>query len=205
MVWLTPAAAPMPSAPSTFYVASIRLAAVPTAAGDSRAFVRQQLGRWELAEQTDAAELIASELVTNAVTQARSARDAAARAAVRGHHVIGVQLRATGTGLFVEVWDRSHGTPAIPRQDPDAEDGRGLLLATSLSERWGTYHPLAGGKIIWCELTRKTPEPLTAEPPPQAPDTHPRMADVELELLDMALTQRILDRLIHPPEPGPAR
>jgi hypothetical protein len=60
--------------PRTLYVSSIRLAAVLTAVSLSREFVRQTLKHWQLEEQIDSAELIASELVTNAVKMSGTSR-----------------------------------------------------------------------------------------------------------------------------------
>ena len=38
----------------------------------------------------------------------------------------------------------------------DAEAGRGLEIVTLLSDRWGFYHPVGGGKVVWAALVTGT-------------------------------------------------
>lgn len=184
------------SAARTLYVSAIRLEAVLKAVGPSREFVRRTLRLWRLPELVDSAELVVSELVTNAVKSTgdpgREVRDATACPAV------GVQLRALGASLYVEVWDQGSGSPTIPEQTLGAEGGRGLFLVQALSTRWSVYRPSAGGKIVWAELALDEPEygPATAERTPMpAPSLHGPLAGGELEQADAALTQRVLDGL----------
>lgn len=155
--------------PSVLYVASIRLAAAFAAVSLSRDFIRRTLTAWELAEQIDGAQLIGSELVTNAVKMSGPA----------GSHVIGVQLRAAGGSLYVEVWDRDGGTPVIPAQSADAEGGRGLFLVEALSARWDVFCSAAPGKVVWAEL------PLGE----RAESAY----DAEWALAEAAFGQRVLD------------
>ena len=47
---------------------------------------------------------------------------------------------------------------ARPELAPDAEHGRGLLLAESLSTEWGTFPPgNSGGKVVWAALGGQLP------------------------------------------------
>jgi anti-sigma regulatory factor (Ser/Thr protein kinase) len=124
------------------YVASLRLDAVYAAVGLARDFIRRTLTAWQFAEHIDGAELVGSELVTNAVKMSGQA----------GSRVVGLQLRVVGASLYVEVWDRESGVPVIPEQSLDAEGGRGLFLVEALSARWDVYRPVAGGKVVWSEL-----------------------------------------------------
>lgn len=104
----------------------------------SRAFVRQAM-RARLGALADDAELVVTELVTNAVR----------------HGGPGVDLwvrRLSAGGLRLEVVDgRSGAPPTVQRPDDDAEGGRGLLIVQALARRWGTER-LAAGKQVWCEL-----------------------------------------------------
>jgi anti-sigma regulatory factor (Ser/Thr protein kinase) len=170
----------------------MRLEAAFAAVSLSREFIRKTLGDWQLSDQIDTAELMVSELVTNAV-KSTSVMDAAPK---QGD--IGVQLRAMETKLYVEVWDGGDGSPAIPEQALDAEGGRGLFLVQALSKRWGIYRPAVGGKIIWSELTLAEPvkPPLLIEElPVRDPGAHDPIAGATLELVDIALVQRVLDGL----------
>lgn len=74
-------------------------AALPTAAGLAREHVRAALADWGLSGFADVTELIASELVSNAVT-AYARMPASARLPL-----IRVCLITDGDVLTVEVWD----------------------------------------------------------------------------------------------------
>jgi anti-sigma regulatory factor (Ser/Thr protein kinase) len=185
-----------PSTPRGLHVASIRLDAVFVSVGLAREFVRKTLGDWQVSDQIDDAELMVSELVTNAVKSAGVAD------AVPKGEGIGVQLRAMETELYVEVWDGGEGSPGIPEQVLDAEGGRGLFLVEALSKRWGIYRPAVGGKIIWSELTLSEPvkPPYIGELPVRDPGAHGPMAGATVKLVDIALVQRVLDGLRNLPD-----
>ncbi|MFE9421657.1 ATP-binding protein [Kitasatospora sp. NPDC006697] len=103
-----------------------------------RARLRAALADWGLAELADTAELLASELVTNALL----------------HTGAGAVLDAAPTGaggLLVEVRDEGGGLPAPRSADADATSGRGLLLVEALADRWGV-RLRADGKTAWFEL-----------------------------------------------------
>ncbi len=85
------------------------------------------------------AELLVSELVTNAV-----------RATARP---ITVRLLRTDS-LLCEVSDDDHRLPRLREPGRDDEDGRGLFLVNHLAERWGTSR-VAGGKTVWFSLPVK--------------------------------------------------
>jgi len=178
---------------------------VLAAVGRSREFIRQTLGDWQVPDQIDIAEVVVSELVTNAVKGTRtstrtrtSSTDAAAEC-----EDIGVQLRAMDTELYVEVWDAGDGSPVIPEQTLDAEGGRGLFLVEALSRRWGVYRPVVGGKIVWSELALAEPVKLPSlieELPVHDPGGHGPVVGSRLEPVDIALVQRVLDGLRHLPD-----
>jgi anti-sigma regulatory factor (Ser/Thr protein kinase) len=184
--------------PRTHYIASLRLSAVLTAVSLSREFVRQTLQQWQLKEHIDSAELIVSELVTNAVKMTGIPDPEPKWSDIKGHHLIGVQVRIVDRSLYVEVWDSGTGSPVVPEQSPDAEGGRGLFLVETLSKRWDVYRPRSGGKVVWAELDVAKPPsaPLQADALPQRePGSHGPVAGVEMDLVDQALMQRVLDGL----------
>ncbi len=117
-------------------VAEWRLALEPGQVRTARTVTRGQLARWGLEGLTDLAELLVSELVTNALRAARQE----------------VRLRLMRVGkLLVEVSDDDHNLPQLRRADQDDEHGRGLALVSNLSRRWGTSRK-AVGKVVWFEL-----------------------------------------------------
>jgi anti-anti-sigma regulatory factor len=95
-------------------------------------------------DENDAAQLVASELVTNAVVHTGTPME--------------LRLRMVGSRLHIAVRD---GGPGVPRLagiiDEASESGRGLLLVDALAARWGTFIP-DRGKIVWATV-RVKPRP----------------------------------------------
>ncbi|MFC7815838.1 SpoIIE family protein phosphatase [Streptomyces sp. NPDC057367] len=119
-------------------VAEWRLARDPAEVGRARAAVREQLHDWGLARLADTAELLAGELVTNAVRHA---------------HARPVELRLVRADtLLCEVDDDDHDLPALRSAGPTDEAGRGLRVVSTLAREWGASRTKTG-KTVWFELT----------------------------------------------------
>lgn len=119
-------------------VAEWRLPLDPVEVGRARAVVREQLHDWGLAKLAYTAELLVSELVTNAVRHSRSRP---------------VDLRLVrGDTLLCEVDDDDHDLPTLLNAGPGDESGRGLRVVSTLAREWGTSRTKAG-KTVWFELT----------------------------------------------------
>lgn len=136
----------------------LKLAAVVTAPACARLFVRHVCEQWVIPdEQTDIAELLASELVTNAVEATgilgANPEYPVVHALAR---LIAIGVLRSERSLILEVWDTSLDSPRLLELDGDAQHGRGLQLVDSLSLRWGYYYARAGGKAVWCELALPT-------------------------------------------------
>lgn len=114
----------------------------PTAAAEVRAQLRVLSRGTPFAARIDDAELAATELVTNAV--------------LHGREPIVVRLTLDAERLRVEVQDASPVSPTFSLLDPTAVTGRGLLLVSSLADRWGV-EPQADGKSVWIELSTTVP------------------------------------------------
>jgi len=114
------------------------LAAEPSAVGRARRLLREVLAEWGLQDLSADAQLLVSELVTNAVRYASAP--------------IWLEVNHTADHLLVEVADP---IPQHP-QERDArhtdEGGRGLHLVRRMADRWGT-RPVGRGKAVWFELT----------------------------------------------------
>ncbi|MEU0986592.1 ATP-binding protein [Streptomyces sp. NPDC005953] len=113
---------------------------VPQSVRRARVLVMDALEKWDLAELTDSAVLVASELVANSVEHS-------------GCRVIHVVVsRPTRSAVRVAVLDASPRLPVVREADLHAERGRGLAVISALSCRWGTEQ-LDWGKRVWAELT----------------------------------------------------
>ena len=112
----------------------------------ARRELRRVLDEWGAGDLLDAAELVLSELFTNAIVHA----------APRNTSQVLVQLHLSAGLLRIAVsdGDRYH-QPHKADNWTTGEGGRGLLLVEALSERWGVEPRLVGvGKTVWAELAR---------------------------------------------------
>ena len=129
-------------------VATWELASDPAAVAGARADVSRQLGTWGLTDLEFTAELVVSELVTNAIRY--------------GRPPIRLRLIHDDT-LICEVSDGSSTTPHLRRARVFEEGGRGLLLVAQLAGSWGTRHARQG-KTVWAELNESAGFPPVAIP-----------------------------------------
>ncbi|MER6922178.1 SpoIIE family protein phosphatase [Streptomyces spiralis] len=111
---------------------------VPEAVSHARRFTRRTLRAWEVTADADAALLVVSELVTNAL--------------VHTDGQVRLDLTLVNDRLRIAVADTSPRTPVKPtRIGWEATGGRGILLVEAVSAAWGTL-PVSGGKQVWSEL-----------------------------------------------------
>jgi anti-sigma regulatory factor (Ser/Thr protein kinase) len=132
----------------------LELAAYPTAPACARGHARSVALEWGLADLADTAELLASELVTNALQASR-------RLAAQEIPVIRLWLACNRTSLVIHVWDASQDLPARQQPDPGDESGRGLMIIDTLAARWGSYET-QDGKVVWAQLANRPPDALSA-------------------------------------------
>jgi hypothetical protein len=123
----------------------LSLAALPTAPACARGHVRTVAHEWGLPDLADTAELLVSELVTNAV---QAARQLWIRADLAVVPIVRLWLFSDRLSIVIHVWDASDEMPV--RQDAGLDDvgGRGLLLVEALGKDWGAYRK-ADGKVVW--------------------------------------------------------
>ncbi|WP_433324143.1 ATP-binding SpoIIE family protein phosphatase [Spirillospora sp. CA-294931] len=108
----------------------------PAAVRRARGLIRGRLDTWGLSDLSPTAELLATELVTNAI------RHAGGRVMVR--------LVREGD-LVCEVFDGSDGHPRVQCEEGLSESGRGLCVVSRLANRWGVRRT-GNGKAVWFEL-----------------------------------------------------
>ena len=125
------------------------LAALPTAPACARGHVRAVASEWGLPDLADTAELVASELVTNAVHASERLRLRTDLAIVP---VIRLWLVSDQISMVIRVWDGNDEMPVRRDADPEDIGGRGLMIINSLAKDWGAYRK-ADGKVVWAMLS----------------------------------------------------
>jgi anti-sigma regulatory factor (Ser/Thr protein kinase) len=100
----------------------------------------------------ETAELIVSELVTNAVRYAGEPAGITQHPHRTAVSLIALSLRNFSEVLLIEVYDADSNPPILSSVDDSAENGRGLMLVDALSKEWSYSFPPGGGKIVYCLL-----------------------------------------------------
>ncbi|MER5668620.1 ATP-binding protein, partial [Streptomyces mirabilis] len=95
---------------------------------------------WGGAERADDVELVADELITNALMHTEGAAIVTLRV-----------LSGPGRRLRAEVEDSSSALPRRREAGESGVSGRGLLLVDRLADVWGV-EARGGGKCVWCEF-----------------------------------------------------
>jgi anti-anti-sigma regulatory factor/anti-sigma regulatory factor (Ser/Thr protein kinase) len=121
-----------------------RLAASPSVAGPAaRATVVAACEAWQLGHVTGRAELLVTELISNAIMHAKTEIE------------LLVALREPF--LHISVSDGSSAAPRLLSADSvDAVGGRGLILVEALATKWG-HLPTRDGKVVWAMLRLDPP------------------------------------------------
>ena len=110
----------------------------------SRRTLRLILTMHGLIRVVDVAELLATELVSNAVRHTKGP--------------VALRVRWAAGVLRIGAWDADPAPPEPPaslEQVAEREEGRGLALVRACADLWG-WQPLtrngSRGKYVWCEL-----------------------------------------------------
>ena len=121
----------------------LELGALPSAVPCARLHTRHLLWEWGVLHTAmgDSAELLVSEIVTNAIQVSQADMYSAP---------VRLWLLADRARLLILVWDASPVAPVRVSSSADVENGRGLLLVETISARWGWHFlPDKGGKVVW--------------------------------------------------------
>ncbi|WP_055495749.1 ATP-binding protein [Streptomyces sp. TP-A0356] len=127
----------------------LRIARAPRAAGEAmpayeglwvgrlRRITAAKLRHWQLTPLIDPAQLLISELVTNALRYGTGPE-------------IAFRFLLTADVLVILVDDGSPHAPQVHQPAPDEESGRGMLLVSAIATDWGVS---PHGSATWCSLT----------------------------------------------------
>ncbi|MDD1062362.1 helix-turn-helix domain-containing protein [Streptomyces cocklensis] len=109
----------------------------------ARRLLLWHLEAWGMDRLAGVAELVVSELVTNAVRHAHGPEDTLVETWFRP---------LPDGGLLIEVHDASSRRPELRQPSSDAESGRGLALVDALTGgSWGVSGREGVGKLVWAE------------------------------------------------------
>jgi len=114
---------------------SLALPPVPQSCADAREFVAKVCHGWGIKRPVRLAQILISELVSNAVVHARTGLD--------------VTVRRLGEGIELSV--RDDGATKLPADLPPDPRGFGLQLVEAMSDSWGSA-PTGSGKVVWTRL-----------------------------------------------------
>ncbi|MCT9104948.1 SpoIIE family protein phosphatase [Streptomyces mirabilis] len=112
----------------------------PEALTEARHMIRAAVRAWGGGERADDVELVADELITNALMHTEGAAIVTLRV-----------LSGPGRRLRAEVEDSSSALPRRREAGESGVSGRGLLLVDRLADVWGV-EARGGGKCVWCEF-----------------------------------------------------
>lgn len=110
---------------------------LPESVSEARHALTSTCRSWSVPELTDAAVLVLSELVTNAVVHA-------------GTPLL-LLAEHNGAGLTLAVADGSVAAPAVLPEDDDREDGRGMAIIEAMAAGWGFQRTVLG-KVVWVTI-----------------------------------------------------
>ena len=120
-----------PTRPTELYQRRVRLSRKPAAAAEARSQVRAAVRDWKVPVDPDIAVLLASDLVTNAITHGDA-------------ETLTLAIRCSRSHLRIDVYDKSRSLPLGMYEPADADAGRGLVLVAALSTEWGSFRTPAG-------------------------------------------------------------
>ncbi|HEU4513657.1 MAG TPA: ATP-binding protein [Nocardioidaceae bacterium] len=137
---------------------------------EARRMIRECLVEAGREDLVDTAELLVSEIVTNALVHAGT--------------YIDVAFTFVSGGLRVEVTDGSPHAPTVRGYGPSAGTGRGLMLLEQMVDDWGVV-PDEPGKTVWFQIAAGGGPSERSEGPLRA---QPRAAQaLDVQLLDVPL------------------
>jgi serine/threonine-protein kinase RsbW len=147
----------------------IEFAAAPDAVRYARHWTARLLAESGPGDLVDAAVLLVSELVTNAIHASCAAAEAG-ECPDPGR--IGLAILHTSDTVRIEVSDTARRSFPTAQEHAGDEGGRGMRVIAALSKRWG-LHVTPAGKVVWSEASNDfslAGGEDTGELPPGAPE-----------------------------------
>ena len=141
---------------------SLTIPGRPEQVGSASSFVARALATSQAGADADAATLLTSEIVTNAIQHTRSGTEGGTVTIV----VIGIWR-----GILVEIIDDGAAGAPVVKGDLYAAEGHGLFLVEHLASEWG-YQRDEAGTTVWFHLPASY-EPCASGGRPDRPPAEP--------------------------------
>ncbi len=141
--------------PRVTVLGSLTIEGHPKQVSSARAFVARTLSASHLNVDSEAATLLTSEIVTNAIQHTKSGVDGG---------TVTIVVISVPRGLLVEVVDDGAAGVPIVKGDLYADEGHGLFLVQQLAAQWG-YLRNPAGTTVWFHLRNADGPDLDAEEP----------------------------------------
>jgi anti-sigma regulatory factor (Ser/Thr protein kinase) len=151
--------------PQATVLGSVTVRGEPEQVSRARGFVARTLAAAGLpGVDSDAATLLTSELVTNAVLHTASGKPGG---------MVTVVVLGLPDGVLVEVRDGGSASAPVVKTDALAGEGQGLYLVQQLAAQWG-YRRDQAGTTVWFHLAAGSPASELADPAgPSREAAHP--------------------------------
>jgi hypothetical protein len=120
-----------PTLPTERHQRRVQLAREPAAVAEARRQVRAAIRAWDIPVDSDIAVLLASDLVTSAITCGEG-------------QTVTLAIRCACGHLRIDVYDTPGSLPMVVDGLSVQETGHGLVLVAALSTGWGSFRTDAG-------------------------------------------------------------
>jgi anti-sigma regulatory factor (Ser/Thr protein kinase) len=141
------------ASPRAAVLGSLTIPGSPGLVREARAFVARTLSSYRLSVDADAATLLTSEIVTNAIQHSRSGIDGG---------TVTIVVIQVPHGVLIEVIDDGSVDTPIVKGDLYAAEGHGLYLVQHLAAQWGYLRDPAS-TTVWFQLPSTSGQHQAAE------------------------------------------
>ncbi|WP_432150378.1 ATP-binding protein [Streptomyces sp. bgisy029] len=133
----------------------LTLTDTPDAVSSARLHTAEVLARWGVSSDlAETAQLLVSELATNAVRHPKESDECASVFASRNAvQTFELLLEMLHDAVRLSVWDRDTRPPVLREVGAEATGGRGIFIVAMMSRDWGHYPARSmPGKVVWAEI-----------------------------------------------------
>ena len=143
-----------PTQPRPMNAGMFSLVTLPTSPFWARRYTRRFLNscRGITEDTAQTAELVVSELVTNAIRYSGDPTRPEWYPERAKVNLISLSIRHFSDRLLIEVFDTDSNPPMLAHSDTLVESSRGLVIVDALAKEWSFFYLPDGGKVVYCVL-----------------------------------------------------